>query len=313
MYSIGIDVGGTNLVAGLLDIEGNMIGKATLPTDANREIDEIMNDLVNVCENLLEQQNVSKSTIDFIGICVPGIVDVATNTFVYTGNLPFDNTDPKKYFEGRFDCPIYTGNDANTACYGEYIAGSAKNAHTAVMITLGTGVGGGYVDNSRILSGSYNMGCELGHISLCVGGEQCTCGRKGCWEAYSSATALIREIKKSIENNENGLLSKLAKEKGKVTAKIAFDAEEQGDEEAIRIVEDYYMYLAEGIGNVINTFDPEVIIIGGGISAQGDKLIKRLKEKLNDIVFGGKVNCELVIATLGNDAGIVGAGMLGRA
>lgn len=313
MYSIGIDVGGTNIVAGLLDKDGVLKGKAILPSDAHRTIDEIMNDLVNVCENLIEQQNVSKSAIDFIGICVPGIVDVTNNIFVYTGNLPFDNTDPKRYFEGKFDCPIYTGNDANAACYGEYIAGSAKNANTAVMITLGTGVGGGYVDNSKILSGSYNMGCELGHITLCIGGEQCTCGRKGCWEAYSSATALIREIKKSIENDPNGLLNKLAKENGKVTAKIAFDAEEQGDEEAIRLVEDYYMYLTEGIGNIINIFDPEVVIIGGGISAQGDKLIKRVNKNLHKVVFGGKVNCDLVIATLGNDAGVVGAGMLGRA
>ena len=214
------------------------------------------------------------------------------------------------------DKPVFIENDANAAAYGEFVAGAAKNSVNAVCITLGTGVGGGIIIDGKIYSGSNMAGAELGHTVLEVDGPQCTCGRKGCFEVYSSATGLIRMSKEAMEKDKNSIMWKLAEEKnGKVTARTSFDAMRAGDASAKKVVDKYIKYLAAGITNIINIFQPDVLCIGGGVCNEGDPLLLPVKDLVKKEVYTRTLNknTDIVIAKLGNDAGIIGAAFLGNA
>ncbi len=311
MYFIGIDLGGTNMTIGLINESYELVDKLSAKTLREREADEIVLDMINLSKEIISKNNLTNADIKSLGIGSPGICDVERGVIVYAGNIKFKEYPIKEVFEKHFDFPIFLGNDANVAALGEYLVGAGKEYRSSVVITLGTGVGGAYIENGKILTGLSYKGAELGHVSLVVGGEPCTCGRKGCWEAYSSATALIRDINRAAKANPSSKLNEYIQgEEDHTNAKMVFDAILDGDEVAKEVVDNYYYYLAEGLANMITIFDPEVIILGGGVAGQGDAMIKPVKEKLLKIIFGGNLTCDIVCAKLGNDAGVLGAGLL---
>ena len=246
---------------------------------------------------------------------IPKSVQRYKKILIYANNFTFGKDVPvRDLLQKHINKPVYLGNDANVAALGESISGAAKGHDNAVMITLGTGVGGGIIIDGKIYEGYRSAGAELGHILLQHNGEKCSCGRKGCWEAYAAAPALIRQTKAAMEKNPESKLHEFAEKEGKVSGRTAFSAARAGDKVAQEVVETYCEYVAEGLVDIVNVFRPEVIIVGGGLSNEGDYLISRLKAFINKSSYGNYIHPEQVIvtATLGNDAGIIGAALLGK-
>lgn len=318
MYRIGIDLGGTNIAAGIVNDNYEIVCKASVPTDADRASEAIADDMAALCHTVCEKAGISVSEIASVGIAAPGIANHDDGVIEYSCNLPFRQFPICAYIKERFPVPVvFVENDANAAAWGEVIAGSAKGTRDSVMITLGTGVGGGIIIDGKVISGFNYAGAELGHIVISVDGQPCGCGRRGCWEAYSSATALIRMTKEKLDACEKEgratLMADMVAQKGKVSGRTAFDAMRQGDAAAKEVVDMYLHYLAQGLVNIINIFQPEVLSIGGGISGEGDSLIEALLPEIRKEVYGlGIVKAtDIRIATLRNDAGIIGGALLG--
>ncbi len=314
-YYVGIDLGGTNIVAGVVDENYNIVAKASTKTNCPRPEKEIADDMARMALQAVKNANLTIDQIEWIGVGSPGIANSETGILEYSNNLGFKNTPLVKYIQEKIDKPVFIENDANAAAYGEYVAGAAKGAKNAVCITLGTGVGGGIIIDGKIYSGSNFAGAEIGHSVISVDGPQCSCGRKGCFEVFSSATGLIRMSKEAMAEHPESVMNKLAEEKGKVTARTSFDAMRAGDAAAKAVVDDYIKYLAAGITNTINIFQPDVLCIGGGVCNEGDTLLLPVKALVKEEVYtrNSEKNTEIVIAKLGNDAGIIGAAFLGRA
>ena len=315
-YYVGIDLGGTNIVAGVVDEQYNILAKASTKTNCPRPDREIAKDMAKMAIQAVENAKLTMDQIEWVGIGTPGIANSRDGVIEYSNNLGFVNTPMVKYIQEDIDKPVFVENDANAAAYGEFVAGAAKGANNAVCITLGTGVGGGIVIDGKIYAGSNFAGAEIGHTVISVDGPQCTCGRKGCFEVFSSATGLIRMTKKSMAQNPDSSMHKLVAERGgKVSARIAFDAMRLGDAAAKAVVDDFIKYLAAGITNTINIFQPDILCIGGGVCNEGDALLLPVKELVAKEVYtrNSKQNTEIVIAKLGNDAGIIGAAFLGNA
>lgn len=314
-YYVGIDLGGTNIVAGVVDEDYNIIAKASTKTNCPRPEKEIADDMARMALQAVKNANLTIDQIEWIGVGTPGIANSATGIIEYSNNLGFKNTPMVKYIQETIDKPVFIENDANAAAYGEYVAGAAKGAKNAVCITLGTGVGGGIVIDGKIYAGSNFAGAEIGHTVIEVDGPQCSCGRKGCFEVFSSATGLIRMSKEAMAEHPESIMNKMAEEKGKVTARTSFDAMRAGDAVAKAVVDKYIKYLAAGITNTINIFQPDVLCIGGGVCNEGDPLLLPVKALVKEEVYtrNSEKNTEIVIAKLGNDAGIIGAAFLGRA
>lgn len=316
MYTIGIDLGGTNIAVGLCDGELNMIDKETAHTGAARPALEIVADMAATSRRLIERNGLTVDDIDYIGILVPGTVDPDAGVVECTPNLPFSGLKLREEFKKLLPIKkIYLANDANGAALAEARVGAGRGAKSLVMITLGTGIGGGVIIDGKIFTGGINAsGAELGHTVIVAGGERCGCGRLGCWEAYASATALKRMTKKRIEEllacGSDSMLAKAPK----VNARVAFDAAKAGDAEGKRLVSEYINYLAIGVTNMINIFQPEVLLIGGGISGEGENLTRPLAEIVNREQYtrDREVKTRIMTAKLGNDAGIIGAAALGR-
>ena len=232
----------------------------------------------------------------------------------YSNNLGFVNAPLRTDIESRFGVPTFLGNDADAAAFGEYCAGAAKGADTAVVITLGTGVGSGIIIDGKIYSGSNYAGGEIGHTVIVVDGRPCTCGRRGCFEAYSSATGLVNMTRETAGKFPESLMAKIIRQEGKVSARTAYQAMKQGDEAGKYVTDMYVKYLAVGITNVINIFQPDILCIGGGVCNEGDTLLIPLKEAVAEQVYSKRSakNTGIVICSLGNDAGIIGAAMLHR-
>lgn len=313
-YYVGIDLGGTNIVAGVVDENYKIVAKASTKTNCPRPEKEIADDMAKMALQAVENAGLTIEQIEWVGIGTPGIANSATGIIEYSNNLGFKNTPMVKYIRETIDKPVFIENDANAAAYGEFVAGAAKGAKNAVCITLGTGVGGGIIVDGKIYAGSNFAGAEIGHTVIEVDGAQCSCGRKGCFEAYSSATGLIRMTNEAIAEHPESLMAKMA-EKAKVTARTSFDAMKDGDECAKVIVDKYIKYLAAGITNTINIFQPDVLCIGGGVCNEGDALLLPMKAIVEKEVYtrDSEKNTKIVIAELGNDAGIIGAAFLGRA
>ena len=315
-YYVGIDLGGTNIVAGVVDEQYNILAKASTKTNCPRPDREIAKDMAKIAIEAVENAKRTMDQIEWVGIGTPGIANSRDGVIEYSNNLGFVNTPMVKYIQEDIDKPVFVENDANAAAYGEFVAGAAKGANNAVCITLGTGVGGGIVIDGKIYAGSNFAGAEIGHTVISVDGPQCTCGRKGCFEVFSSATGLIRMTKESMAQNPDSSMHKLVAERGgKVSARIAFDAMRLGDAAAKAVVDDFIKYLAAGITNTINIFQPDILCIGGGVCNEGDALLLPVKELVAKEVYtrNSKQNTEIVIAKLGNDAGIIGAAFLGNA
>lgn len=314
-YYIGIDLGGTNIVAGVVDENYNIIAKASTKTQCPRPAKEIADDMAKMAIQAVVNANLTMEQIEWIGIGTPGIANSETGIIEYSNNLGFKNTPMVEYIRETIDKPVFIENDANAAAYGEFVAGAAKGARNAVCITLGTGVGGGIIVDGKIYSGSNFAGAEIGHTVIEVDGAQCSCGRKGCFEAYSSATGLIRMTNEAIAEHPDCIMASMAETNGKVTARTSFDSMREGDEYAKAVVDKYIKYLAAGITNTINIFQPDVLCIGGGVCNEGDALLLPVKALVKEEVYtrNSPKNTEIVIAKLGNDAGIIGAAFLGRA
>ena len=320
MYTIGIDLGGTNIAVGLCDGELKIVDKDSVPTIANRPAEEIVADMAALTKKIIERNRLSVSDIEYVGIATPGTANSRTGVVEYANNLPFKNFPISDLFMTALPMKkVIIDNDANAAALGEALAGAAKDTKSSVMITLGTGVGGGIILDGKIFSGGLNCsGAEIGHTVISVGGRQCSCGRRGCFEAYSSATALTSFTKEKMHELEllgiDSLLFEEAKKEGKISARTAFNAAKRGDVHGQKLVDDYVAYLAAGITNVINVFQPEVISIGGGVSGEGENLLSPLR-KIVDVeqyTRDNSVKTKVLKATLGNDAGIVGAAGLGK-
>lgn len=318
MYRIGIDLGGTNIACGLVSDEMKIIEKVSVPTGAGRDPALIVDDMAAANRTLIEKAGVGIGEIAAVGIASPGIANHDDGVVEYANNLPFRRFPIASMLRERFPVDnIRVENDANAAAWGEAVAGAAKGTSSSVMITLGTGVGGGIIVDGKVQSGFNYAGGELGHIVICAGGRKCSCGRRGCWEAYSSATALIAMTEEKIADcearGEKTVMKELAEKKGKVSARTAYDAMRLGDPAAIEVVDEYVFYLACGLTNIVNIFQPEVISIGGGISNEKDTLLKPLLPIIRKEQYGGGLvpETEIRIAELGNDAGIIGAAFLG--
>jgi len=311
-YYIGIDLGGTNIKAGIVDEACRILAQSDCPTALPRPAEEVCDDLLKACTAILQQERLGWGDITGIGIGCPGTVNPQSGIVEYSNNLAWRQFPMRDYLQSRTGRPVRMENDANVAALGEVCAGSAKGAQSAVILTLGTGVGSGVVLNSQIWSGHRYGAAEFGHMVIEQGGRLCTCGRRGCLEAYASATALIAFTKEAIGRSPESLMGKIAAENGKIDGRTAFEAMRRGDAAAGEVVETYIDYLACGVANIINILQPEIISLGGGISKDGDALLVPLRKKAYAQAFGGcDAGVTLIEAcTLGNQAGIIGAAML---
>lgn len=312
MYYIGIDVGGTNLKAGLVREDGQILAVERTPL-AFENPEQFARTLAQLGESVLRQAGVPASEVVSAGIGIPGAV--AGGDILYTCNIPLRDVPLSRLFRQYLAVPVLLENDANCAAVGEWLCGAGRGTQQFIVVTLGTGVGGGLILNGKLYSGSGMVG-EVGHMVIQHGGAPCNCGRRGCWEAYASATGLIRMTREAMEAHPESLLHTVAAQSGCVEGRTAFDAAVQGDETALGLCRDYVSYLAAGVTNLINILQPEAVAIGGGVAAAPDRL---LLTPLREIVerecyprHTGQLP-RIVRAELGNDAGIIGAALLKRA
>lgn len=308
-YFIGIDLGGMSAKCAVLK-DGSLCGVCRCKTDKNNTPEQTAKEIANLAEEAIKSSGISKDEIGGIGIGSPGIIDSEKGVVVSWANFGWEKVKLSKFVSEITNLPVYVLNDANAATYGEYAYGSAKKYRSAVMLTIGTGVGGGVVFDGVLFEGNGGAGTELGHEVIRFGGEKCTCGRRGCLEAYASATALIKQAKKAMALHKESLLWQLCNQDiEEVNGKIIFEAFNSGDKTAKAVINKYLGYLSEGVINYVNIFRPEAVIIGGGISAQGEVITKPIQRKVNKYRLGGKnsPSVKVVAATLGNDAGIFGA------
>ena len=310
MLYLGIDLGGTNIAAGIVDEKGTIIRQGSTPTIATRPIEEIVKDMGELCLSLVKEEGLTLDDITAVGLGCPGTVDKKNGIITYSNNIPMQNVPMRKMLEEYFpNKPINLENDANAAAYGEYII-NGQGAESFIFITLGTGVGGGVILDGKLYRGFNCAGAELGHITLITGGQPCTCGKNGCWEAYASVTALIRETNEAMENAPESAMHKWVEENGKVSGRTAFDCAKAGDATAQMVVDNYVRYVADGLVSIVNIFQPEKLSIGGGISKEGDYLLNPIKEFVSKYDYNKYMpKTEITIATLFNDAGIIGAAL----
>lgn len=311
MY-IGVDLGGTKIAVGLVDETAKIIESVSVATKSERPCSEIVADMVDCIEKVCTKAGISRRQLLRVGIGSPGIVDKRSGVLVYANNIRERNLPLCAELSKHMDCPVFIENDANCAALGESIAGVSSGISNSVMITLGTGIGGGIIIDGRIYSGSGGAGGEIGHMVIRHDGEQCSCGRRGCWESYASATALNRNVRRVIADFPNSLVAKLAKgDINNANCKIPFEAARQGDEIGKLIVNEYIEHVSVGIANIINIFQPEVMAIGGGIGNEGEPLIAPVRELSRKWVYSQDTPpCDIKHALLGNNAGIIGAAML---
>ena len=314
MYYIGVDLGGTNIAIGIVDEKYNIIAKKSVPTNCPRSADEISDDIAKTIYELLNDSDISISKVAWVGIGTPGSVNSETGVIERAHNLGFSNTPLKKLLEDRLNVKCFIENDANAAAYGEFLNGAAKGANNAVCITIGTGIGGGIIIDKKIYTGSNFYGAELGHTTIEINGKECNCGRKGCMERYCSATALIEQTQeKMLKYPDSIMWQECNGDISKVSGRTAFDAMKKKDIIAKEVVDKYIEYLACGCTNFVNIFQPDVLIIGGGVSKEGGVLLNPLKEIISRESFDKDPEkaTRVLAATLGNDAGIIGAAFLG--
>ena len=309
MY-IGIDLGGTNIAAGIVNAGGRLEYKKSIPTRASRAAEEIVKDIISLCKSVTSEAGYGADDIEGIGIGCPGTINNETGVVVYCNNLPLSGVNLKEELQSALGKPANVENDANAATLGEY-AVNGGGADSFIFITLGTGVGGGIIINGKLYRGFNCAGGELGHIIVeQSGGIQCTCGNRGCWEAYASVTALIRQTEEKLRENPASAMHEWARKNGRVSGRTAFECAKRGDKAACEVVDAYIKHVGAGLISILNIFQPEKILIGGGISREGEYLLKPLR----DYVYAGDYNkympkTTIEAASLFNDAGIIGAAL----
>lgn len=313
MYTIGIDLGGTNIVASVVNEKYEILGTGHTPTLLPRDADAIFDDMALVCRKAVEDANLTMEDISSIGLGTPGTVN-ADGIIEYSNNLKFEDLNARQMLTDRLgNVPIYLENDANCAALGEAYAGCGCGSQNFIAVTLGTGVGSGIILNGKIVSGINCAGGECGHTVIVVDGEPCNCGRNGCWEAYASASALIRQTKEAMDKNPESAMHELAKKEGKVSGRTAFDAMRLGDEAGKAVVDQYIKYVACGVTNLVSIFQPEIVCIGGGICNEGETLLGPIREYVEKERYSkhSKKQTKIMKAELGNNAGVIGAAILG--
>ena len=313
MYRIGVDLGGTNIAVGVVNEDLKIIGRGKVKTRCPRPAAEIFDDIAVAVEMAVKDAGISMDEVVSVGVGTPGSVNKNNGYIEFANNLGFDQVPAKEMLEERIGKTVYLDNDANCAALGEAIAGVGKGVGNFVAVTLGTGVGSGIIVNGKIVSGVNYAGGEMGHTVIMVNGKQCNCGRKGCWEQYASATALISQTKEAMLADKDSKMWQLVN--GNVDAasgRTAFDAMRLGDETAKKVVDNYIYYVAVGVINIINTFQPEFVCIGGGISHEGETLLAPIRKYVENERYSvhSSIQCKIVAAELGNDAGIFGAALL---
>jgi len=309
-YYIGIDLGGTFIKGGIVDDEGNIIVRDKVPTEREKGADGVVANIVKLCHLLMDKLNLTAADVVGVGMGVPGMIDSEQGQVVYSNNLGWADFSISKKVEAALGLPVRIANDANVAALGEAKFGSGKGCRTSVMITLGTGVGSGIVIEGKLFEGNRSAGAEIGHSVIVAGGEQCTCGRRGCFEAYASATALIRDTKRAMEAHPESRMWETYT-LDSVTGKTPFDYYDT-DDAARAVVDGYIEKLGVGITNIANEFRPEMIMLGGGVCSEGERLTRPLQDFLDHEIFAGKRGPEvkITIAKLENDAGLLGAAAL---
>lgn len=314
MVYIGIDLGGTGIKAGIVNEAGEITAKASCPTGVERGYEAVIRDMWGLCEAVIAQAKLTAKDVKAIGIGLPGIADPSTKRVPFCTNLGWRDVPVAQEMAKYTDIPVYIDNDATVAGLAESVAGVSKGAKNSVFITLGTGVGGGIIVNGQIYSGEHGVASEIGHMITVAGGEQCTCGNRGCWERYASATAIIREGRKFAETHPDCAIARAVDGNlDAITAKTVIDLAKAGDPDAVQLFDNYVYHLCVGIVNLINLYDPEVIALGGGVSHAGEFLLDAVRAKLPDMVFYKTMKyARIELAHLGNDAGIIGAAMLGK-
>ncbi|MBQ8062583.1 MAG: ROK family glucokinase [Clostridia bacterium] len=314
MVKLGIDLGGTNIAVGVVDEQYHILGTASVKTDLPRSAEAIADSMKEACLLALGEARLTLNDVSSVGVGTPGAVN-EEGVVEFSANLGFLDTPLRDLVEERLGKPTYIENDANCAALGEAVAGCGGGVKDFVAVTLGTGVGGGIVLGGKLLTGINGAAGEIGHMVLEKDGIPCPCGRCGCFEQYASATALIRQTREAMEQDreKTSRLWALAEgDHGNVNGLLLFNAAHEGDERALQVLDKYLDYLAEGVADLINIFQPEVLCIGGGISKQGDFLIAPLTEKVEGLRYTkhSKKQTRICAATLGNDAGIIGAALL---
>jgi len=311
MYYIGVDLGGTNIAVGIVSKEGKLLHTHSTKTEREKSHQDVIKNIVGACETLLESSDIQLDEIESIGVGLPGICDSEKGIIEYAPNINFRNVNIRQEMQSFFNKPIYIDNDANCAALGESISGSARDYNSSVTVTLGTGVGGGIIVDKKIVTGGFGGAGEIGHQIISAGGELCGCGNRGCFEAYASATALIRDARiATVRNRDTKMLELANNDINLINPKIIFDAANSGDKVAKEVVKNYLCFLSIGLANLINILQPDIIVLGGGISKQEESLISPLKDLVASYILGNVLKTEITTARLGNDAGIIGAAML---
>ncbi|MGL4797933.1 MAG: ROK family protein [Cellulosilyticaceae bacterium] len=314
MYYIGVDLGGTTVKVGLINESYTIIDKMVAPTGNERSSEEVLKDMAMLCKAIMEKHGLEEKEVHSIGIGCPGIASPKEGIIHFSSNLNFDEVNVRQEIQKYINLDVYVDNDANCAALGEVICGAAKGEEDVVVVTLGTGVGGGIIMGGKVYGGAFCGAGEIGHHIIALDGHPCGCGRKGCWEQYASATALIRDAKAMAKANPHTQMVALAKDGDleNINAKVVFDAAQAGDSIAMEVLDQYFKYIAHGVTNVINMMQPGMIVIGGGMSAQKENLTIPVTKYVQEQMYGGlKLQTKIEAAILGNDAGIIGAALVG--
>ena len=313
MLNIGIDLGGTGIKAGLVDERGNILYKLSCPTLVERGHEAVIHDMAQLSLRMIAESGHDLSEVASIGIGIPGIMDQATGVVPFCTNLAWHNVPLVKLMQQEIDKPVFVNNDATVAGLAESVAGVSAGTRSSVFVTLGTGVGGGVILDGKVFMGEHGVATEIGHMITVAGGEMCTCGNRGCWERYASATAIIREGRRFCEAHPDCTLAReVGGDLSKIEARTVIDLAKAGDPDCTALFDNYCYHLTVGIVNLINMYDPEIIALGGGVSKTGQFLLDKVNALLPEMIFFKDMpHARIELARLSNDAGIIGAAMLG--
>ena len=314
MIYIGIDLGGTGIKAGAVDEKGNILFKDSCPTDVERGYEAVIQDMAHLALQVVAQSGHAIAEVQSVGIGIPGVMDPRTGRVPFCTNLHWHDVPIIEEMHKYINVPVFVDNDATVAGLAESVAVVSAGVKNSVFVTLGTGVGGGIILNGKVFSGSHGVASEIGHMVTVVDGEMCTCGVRGCWERYASATALIREGRYMVNGKpECALMKSVNGDPSQITAKHVIDLAKAGDPDCTALFSRYIYHLCLGLRNLINLYDPEIIVLGGGVSRAGEYLLEAVRAKLPELIFYKDMPYARVeLAQLSNDAGIIGAAMLGR-
>lgn len=312
---IGIDLGGSHISAGIVSDEGRIIYKESCSSVLDKTYQDYVKSMGNLCKKILEESGIGTSEIESVGIGSPGMTNNKKGTVTSISNIKFNEVPLREEFSKYFDVPINIDNDANCAALGEHLFGAAKGTNFSATATFGTGVGVGIIYENKILGGFGNGITEPGHNVIVSDGERCSCGRRGCWEAYASSNALMKEARVVLDSEgpfiESKILEIVEGDFAKITSAIVFQAAKDGDLIAGEVIHRYMKYLSEGVANIINILMPDIFIIGGGISNQGDYVLDMVKKRVYASIYTkSEPRTQIKIAELGPDAGLIGAAML---